>query len=76
MTGYLRGVGLTAGDRVALLLDNSPQYVAAYYGTLAAGGVAVALNAPERARELSSADRHIVVRVFSSWMLASRIFSS
>lgn len=36
------------GARVALLLRNSPQYVALYYGVLAAGCVAVPLNAQER----------------------------
>jgi long-chain acyl-CoA synthetase len=36
------------GARIALLLRNSPQYVALYYGVLAAGCVAVPLNAQER----------------------------
>jgi len=45
----LRSRKLTAGTRVALLLRNSPHYVAAYYGTLASGGVAVPLNVHERA---------------------------
>lgn len=30
-----------AGDRVALLLPNGPEYVAAFYGTLLAGGIVV-----------------------------------
>ena len=37
------------GTRVALLLRNSPHYVAAYYGTLASACVAVPLNVHERA---------------------------
>ena len=45
----LRNRKLTTGTRVALLLSNSPHYVAAYYGTLASGGVAVPLNVHERA---------------------------
>lgn len=49
----LRARGLQRGDRVALLLRNSPQYVAALYGTFAAGGAAVALNALERAEVLA-----------------------
>src|SRR5689334_3740398 len=40
---------LPAGARIALLIRNSPHYVAAYYGTLAAGCVAVPLNVQERA---------------------------
>lgn len=34
-----------SGDRVAVLLDNGPEFVAAYYGILAAGGVVVPLPA-------------------------------
>ena len=41
--------GLPRGARVALLIRNSPQYVALYYGALAAGCVPVSLNAQERA---------------------------
>jgi acyl-CoA synthetase (AMP-forming)/AMP-acid ligase II len=40
----LASLGLRRGDRVALLLDNSVHYVAAYFGTLLAGYVAVPLN--------------------------------
>src|SRR5690606_41511610 len=35
----LRQQGLQPGERVALLLRASPEYVAAYYGALAAGAV-------------------------------------
>lgn len=37
-------LGLRAGDRVALMLPSCPQYVAAYYGTLLAGGIVVQTN--------------------------------
>lgn len=40
----LRGLGVAVGDRVALLLPNSPPFVIAYYGVLKAGAVVVALN--------------------------------
>jgi acyl-CoA synthetase (AMP-forming)/AMP-acid ligase II len=40
------------GTRIALLVRNSPQYVALYYGTLAAGCVAVPLNPQERSTVL------------------------
>jgi long-chain acyl-CoA synthetase len=52
VAGFLRSDGLCAGDRVAVLLDNSTEYVAAYYGALAAEAVAVGLNSAARAREL------------------------
>jgi long-chain acyl-CoA synthetase len=45
---------LGAGARVALLLRNSPHYVAVYFGALAAGLVAVPLNVQERARVLAT----------------------
>lgn len=40
----LLGLGLAQGDRVALFLQNCPQFVVAYLGTLRAGGVVVPLN--------------------------------
>jgi acyl-CoA synthetase (AMP-forming)/AMP-acid ligase II len=48
----LRQRASVPGARVALLLRNSPQYVALYYGALTAGLVAVPLNAQERASVL------------------------
>ena len=42
--GALRGLGLDKGDRVAMLLPNVPQFIIAYNGILAAGGVAVPIN--------------------------------
>lgn len=47
----IRG-GLARGDRVALLLENSPGYVAAYYGILRAGGIAVPLNTAAKAVDI------------------------
>jgi long-chain acyl-CoA synthetase len=44
--------GLSAGDRVALYLQNVPQYVIGMLGTWKAGGVAVAVNPMNKAREL------------------------
>src|SRR5579884_4244284 len=40
----LAGAGLEPGDRVALLLANSPDYVASYFAALRAGLVAVPIN--------------------------------
>lgn len=42
--GMLRNAGLARGGRVAILLENSPEYVIAYFGALMAGGVAVPLG--------------------------------
>jgi long-chain acyl-CoA synthetase len=42
--GELRGLGVTRGDRVAILADNSCAWVVAYLGTIAQGAIAVPLN--------------------------------
>jgi long-chain acyl-CoA synthetase len=64
--GALRQLGLRssegpredgAGDRVALLLTNSPQFIEAFYGALHAGLVAVPLNVMYTAEEVC----HILV---------------
>jgi 4-hydroxybenzoate-CoA ligase len=44
VAGALRTAGLHAGDRVALILPDSPPLSAAFWGVIAAGGVAVPLN--------------------------------
>jgi long-chain acyl-CoA synthetase len=55
----------TRGTRIALLLRNCPHYVAAYYGTLASGCIAVPLNVHERApvlvRQLEHSGAKILV---------------
>jgi long-chain acyl-CoA synthetase len=45
--------GFTAGERVALYLQNVPQFVIALVGTWKAGGIAVNVNPMNRARELA-----------------------
>ena len=49
----LQGQGVTKGDRVALLLPNSPQFIIAYFGILKAGAVIVPLNPLYTERELT-----------------------
>ena len=44
--------GLQPGDRVALYLQNVPQFVIAQLGTWKAGGIAVSVNPMNREREL------------------------
>jgi len=41
---YLITNGIGKGDRIALLMENSVDYVIAYYGSLKAGAVAAPLN--------------------------------
>ena len=48
----LREKGVGPGDKVALLLPNTPHFPLAYYGTLALGGVAVPVHALLKAEEI------------------------
>jgi long-chain acyl-CoA synthetase len=48
----IRSLGIRKGDRVILLLPNSPQFLIAYYGLLKAGAVVVPLNPLSTEREL------------------------
>lgn len=49
---FLRMRGLRQGQRVALLMENSAEYIASYYGAMSAGGVVVALNVGSKARDI------------------------
>jgi acyl-CoA synthetase (AMP-forming)/AMP-acid ligase II len=58
VAGSLATRGVARGDRVALLMRNSPAYASAYYGALAFGGVVVPLNQEAKARDLAVWVRH------------------
>jgi fatty-acyl-CoA synthase len=51
IAGWLQSVGVGTGDRVAVYLQNCPQFVAAYYGVLRANAVVVPVNPMNRADE-------------------------
>ncbi|TMG50341.1 MAG: long-chain fatty acid--CoA ligase [Chloroflexi bacterium] len=61
----LRRLGVKTGDRVALVLPNSPQFVIAFYGALRAGAVVVPCNPlytpPELQHQLADSGSTIVV---------------
>jgi long-chain acyl-CoA synthetase len=61
----LQDLGVTAGDRVALVEGNTPAFVEALYGTLRAGAVAAPLNVQSTPEELgaSLADAEAAVAV-------------
>ena len=59
----LRAQCVQRGDRVLFLMDDSPELVAAYLGTLRIGAVAVALNVRLAARDLSYIIEHSECRV-------------
>ncbi len=46
-------LGLRTKDRVAILIENSAEYVASYYAILKAGGITVALNTESIAEDIS-----------------------
>lgn len=61
----LESVGVGEGDRVAIYLPNVPQFVTAFHGTLAAGGIVVPMNPQYKSREiehlLSDSEAKVVV---------------
>ncbi|MFD1706361.1 long-chain-fatty-acid--CoA ligase [Siminovitchia sediminis] len=52
MAHYLLGLGVKKGDRVAIMLPNTPQAVISYYGILYAGAIVVQTNPLYTEREL------------------------
>jgi fatty-acyl-CoA synthase len=53
IAGWLQSVGVGKGDRVAIYLQNCPQFVAAFYGIVRADAVVVPVNPMNRADELA-----------------------
>ena len=51
--GWLLSNGMPAGERVAILADNHPRWVAAYLGIIAAGGTAVPLDTAYHADQVA-----------------------
>ncbi|MEU6802677.1 long-chain-fatty-acid--CoA ligase [Streptomyces neyagawaensis] len=49
----LRAEGVRPGDRVALMLPSSPEFVILYYGILRAGGIVLPLNPLLKEREVA-----------------------
>lgn len=53
VAGWLQSVGVQAGDRVLLYMQNCPQYSVAYHGILRANAVVVPVNPMNRADEFT-----------------------
>jgi long-chain acyl-CoA synthetase len=51
--GLLRDRGIQPGDRVGVMLPNTPEFAVIYYGVLRAGGVVVPMNPLLKAREVA-----------------------
>ena len=52
VAAHLRETGVAPGDRVGILLERGADAVAAFFGVLAAGGVAVNINETLRSRQI------------------------
>ena len=52
MAAGLQAIGVTKGDRVALLMPNCPQFVISYFGVLRAGAIVTATSCMYTPREL------------------------
>ncbi|MCK4490560.1 MAG: long-chain fatty acid--CoA ligase [Anaerolineales bacterium] len=52
LAAALVGLGVKKGDRVGILIPNTPQFVMAYFAVLKAGGVVVATNPQYTEREI------------------------
>ncbi|GGI09433.1 long-chain-fatty-acid--CoA ligase [Egicoccus halophilus] len=63
----LRAAGVTAGDRVALVLPNCPQHVVAFYAALRLGAVVVEHNPLYTADELEQQFADHGARVVVAW---------
>ncbi len=66
----LRRLGVKAGDRVALILPNCPQHVAAFYAVLRLGAIVVEHNPLYTARELRHLFEDHGARVVIAWDVA------
>ena len=53
LADYLQKIGIKKGDRVAIMLPNTPQSVISFFGVLFAGGIVVQTNPMYTERELA-----------------------
>ena len=64
-SAWLQGRGIGSGDRVAIALRNYPEWIFAYWGVIAVGGVVVGMNAwwvaDEMAYALSDSEPKILI---------------
>lgn len=54
LANNLRYLGMSKGDKVAVILPNIPQFIITYYAVLAVGGIVVAMNHRYTQTELES----------------------
>ncbi|NUO98655.1 MAG: long-chain fatty acid--CoA ligase [Nonomuraea sp.] len=67
VAGLLRGRGIGAGDRVAIMLPNVPEFGVVYYGVLRAGAVVVPLDPLLKRREIAAYLADCGARLLVAW---------
>jgi acyl-CoA synthetase (AMP-forming)/AMP-acid ligase II len=79
MAWGLKGLGVKRGDRVAIHMENCPQFVIAYFGVQRAGGVVVAVNpmfkGPELEYELNDSGAETLIGLDTLYPEAHRVRS-
>lgn len=68
VAAFLRDRGIAAGDRVALMLPNVPEFVVLYYGILRAGAVVVPMNPLLKSREVAYYLRDSAAALLLDWI--------
>ena len=73
----LAELGLKKGDRMALFLPNTPQFLIAYFGALKAGAVVTAISPMNREREveyqLNDSSAQSIVMLDSSYPIVEKV---
>jgi long-chain acyl-CoA synthetase len=67
VAGLLRELGAEPGDRIGIMLPNTPQFAAAYYGALRAGCVVVPMNVLLKEREVCFYLRDSGAKLVFAW---------
>ncbi len=73
----LASLGVKKGDRVAIHLPNSPQFVISYFGALKAGAIVIAFNplytAPEVERQLNDCGAETMVTMTKFYPIVKQV---
>ncbi len=73
-------LGIKKGDRVAIFIPNSPQFIIAYFGILKAGGIVTAINPLHKEREvehqLIDSEAKLIVSSNSLFSIIKKIYQS
>src|SRR3954452_21197829 len=67
LAGVLREGGVEPGERIGLMLPNTPEFAVVYYGLLRAGAVVVPMNPLLKAREVAYYLRDSGARLMFVW---------